>query len=115
MLELGLIIGLFAVLYIAGVAYQRAKAPRNGERKIKAQVESVYKLRVPVQAIGERQRVAHHNTVMPASVYQMVFRDKDTEEMYSFSVKADVAERVKEKDSGLLTFNGDRFIGFQKG
>lgn len=117
MLGLFIVAGTLFTLLIVSTIYKKVKASNGGreKRKVKAQIESIFKLRVPLEARGERERFINNNTILPSSVYQMVFRNCDTDEFYSFSVKGGVVERLKEKETGLLTFKGDRFIGFQKG
>ena len=115
MLELILILCVFAAIYIGPIVCRKAKTPRTGEKKIPAQVDSVFKIRVPLQADSTRNRQAMQNTVLPSSVCQVVFRNRENNEIHSFSMKEEEVQCIHENDSGILTYNGDKFIGFQKG
>lgn len=110
-----ILVSVLAGAYLGIIIYRKVKMPRSGEIQIPAQVDSIFKLRVMLQADTMRNRQAVINPVLPASVYQVVFRDKKTDQMLSFSVKEEIARTLKEKDTGLLTYNGDQLIGFQKG
>lgn len=115
MLALTLILCGFAVIYIGMIVYRTVKTPRVGEKKIPVQVDSVFKIRVPLQADSTRSRQAMQNNVLPSSVCQVVFRNRENNEMHSFSMKEEEVQCIHENDSGILTYNGDKFIGFQKG
>ena len=116
MIAFWLLIGVVVGAYVGITVYRMINSPKRGEKTVNAYVESLFKLRAMVQADTSRNRVLPMiNNVMPATVYQLGIRNKDTNELMTFSVDEEKAKFIQEKDSGKLTFNGDKFIAFQKG
>ena len=106
--------GALILLYVIFTVIKRWRLPKTGEKKANVMIETIEKIRVPVKADSIRNRQVMVNEVMPFSIYQVVFRDLKTNEVYSFSVKTENGEEFKEKQSGWLTYNGGNFISFEK-
>ncbi len=115
MIAFWLLIGILVGAYVGITVYRMINSPKRGEKTVNAYVESLFKLRVMVQADTIRNRMPMINNVIPATVYQLGIRNKETNELMTFSVDEEEAKLIQEKDSGKLTFNGDKFIAFQKG
>ena len=110
-----LLIGIVVGAYVGITVYLKVNNPRKGEKTITGQVESLFKLRVMLQADSIRNRQVMINNVLPTSVYQLSVRNKENNELLSFSLTEEEAKFIQEKDFGKLTYNGNQFIAFQKG
>ena len=110
-----LLIGIVVGAYVGITVYCKVNNPRNSEKTVTGYVESLFKLRVMLQADTIRNRQVMINNVLPTSVYQLSVRNKDNNELLTFSLNEEEAKFIKEKDFGKLTYNGNQFIAFQKG
>ncbi len=116
MIAFWLLVGVVFGAYIGITVYRAANSPKKGEKTVNAYVESLFKLRVMVQADTSRNRVLPMiNNVMPASVYQLSVRNKENNELMTFSINEEQAKFIQERDTGKLTYNGGQFVAFQKG
>ena len=103
--------GVLILLYVIAAAIKRARAPKGGERRMHVRIEAINKLRVPVEVFN-RARQMTNNTTIPVSFWEVSFRNDDTNEAYSFSVKESECEGFNIDDKGILKFNGGNFISF---
>lgn len=107
------VFGALILFYVVSVIIKRTRRPRSGERRINAYIEEINKLRVPVQIVN-RGRQMTNNTTVPVSFWEIHFRNADTNEAYSFSIKESVCENFKLNEKGILKFNGGDFISFDR-
>lgn len=107
------VFGALILCYVASVIIKRIRRPRSGEQRINAYIEEINKLRVPVQIVN-RGRQMTNNTTVPVSFWEIHFRNADTNEAYSFSIKESVCENFKLNEKGILKFNGGDFISFDR-
>ena len=109
----GLVLGILVLLYIVAAIVQKVRVPNTGKRVANVKVESIEKLRVPIDVQTRGRQLTNH-TVMPVSKYQINFRDCDTNEMYSFAVATKYGEEFRENQLGKLTYNGANFLKFER-
>ena len=107
------VFGVLILCYVAAVILKRIRRPKNGEKRVNVRIEEINKLRVPVQVVN-RGRQMTNNTTVPVSFWEIHFRNTDTNEAYSFSVKESVCENFKLNEKGILKFNGGDFISFDR-
>lgn len=107
------VFGALILFYVVSVIIKRTRRPRSGEQRINAYIEEINKLRVPVQIVN-RGRQMTNNTTVPVSFWEIHFRNADTNEAYSFSIKESVCENFKLNEKGILKFNGGDFISFDR-
>ena len=107
------VFGVLILGYVASVIIKRMRRPKSGEKRINVYIEEINKLRVPVQIVN-RGRQMTNNTTVPVSFWEIHFRNVDTNEAYSFSIKESVCENFKLNEKGILKFNGGDFISFDR-
>ena len=107
------VFGALILAYVASVIIKRVRRPKNGEKRINAYIEEINKLRVPVQIVN-RGRQMTNNTTVPVSFWEVSFRNEETNEVYSFSIKENVCENFKLNQKGVLKFNGGDFSSFDR-
>ena len=107
------VFGALILAYVASVIIKRVRRPKSGEKRINAYIEEINKLRVPVQIVN-RGRQMTNNTTVPVSFWEVSFRNEETNEVYSFSIKESVCENFKLNQKGVLKFNGGDFISFDR-
>lgn len=105
--------GALILLYVVASIIKRIRVPKSGEKRVNARIETISKLRVPVEVLT-RGRQMSNNTTMPVSFWEVSFRNEDTNEAYSFSINENECESFRVNDKGVLKYNGGNFISFDK-
>ena len=106
-----ILFGFLFLLYVVLAIIKRVRSPKKGERTVHARIDSIFKLRTPIE-IPSRERQVPNNTIVAPSVCQVSFCT-DQNEHLSFSIDSEQALQWKEDMPGTLTFNGELLLAFK--
>ena len=109
------VFGALILLYIAVVLYLRIKRPKKGIKEVNVRIEALNRIRAQIAPRNTGGDELKSNLAQPpASRFDVTFTDEEKNEAYVFSMSERLCDEMKIGDKGMLRFNGDKFISFEK-